>query len=106
YAPPVYFERLSTITHYQNEGSAMGRITAWKAGTRMALDNPVTGVGAGHFAVSFGTRYRPPEAEGMPWLTAHSSYFLVLGELGLPGIIAFLILTWGNIRANGKMRRF
>lgn len=106
YAPPVYFERLGTITNYQSEGSAMGRITAWKAGTRMALDHPLTGVGAGHYAVSFGTKYRPPEAEGMPWLTAHSSYFLTLGELGLPGIITFMILAWGNIRANGKMRRF
>lgn len=106
YAPPVYFQRLSTITNYQTEGSAMGRITAWKAGTRMAFDHPLTGVGAGHYAVSFGTKYRPPEAEGMPWLTAHSSYFLVFGELGFPGIIAFLVLTWGNLRANGKMRRF
>ena len=106
YAPPVYFQRMGTITNYETEGSAMGRITAWKAGARMALDHPLTGVGAGHYAVSFGTKYRPPEAEGMPWLTAHSSYFLVLGELGLPGIITFLILTWGNIRANGKVRRF
>ena len=106
YAPPVYFQRMGTIANYETEGSAMGRITAWKAGLRMVADNPLTGVGAGHYAVSFGTKYRPPEAQGMPWLTAHSSYFLVLGELGLPGIIAFLILTWGNIRANGKMRRF
>lgn len=106
YAPPVYFQRMGTIANYETEGSAMGRITAWKAGVRMVLDNPLTGVGAGHYAVAFGTKYRPPEAQGMPWLTAHSSYFLVLGELGLPGIIAFLILTWGNIRANAKMRRF
>jgi putative inorganic carbon (hco3(-)) transporter len=106
YAPPVYFQRLGTITHYEDEGSAMGRITAWKAGVRMALDHPLTGVGAGHYAVSFGTKYRPPEAEGMPWLTAHSSYFLTLGELGLPGIFTFLVLTWGNIRMNSKMRAF
>ncbi|MBM0106211.1 O-antigen ligase family protein [Steroidobacter sp. S1-65] len=106
YAPPVYFQRLGTIANYETEGSAMGRITAWKAGLRMAADHPITGVGAGHYAISFGTKYRPPEAQGMPWLTAHSSYFLVLGELGLPGIITFLVLTWGNIRANGKMRRF
>lgn len=106
YAPPVYFQRMGTITNYETEGSAMGRITAWKAGMRMAADHPLVGVGAGHYAVSFGTKYRPPEAQGMPWLTAHSSYFLVLGELGLPGIIVFMILATGNIRANGKVRRF
>jgi putative inorganic carbon (HCO3(-)) transporter len=105
YAPPVYFQRMGTIGNYQTEGSAQGRIVAWKAGVRMATDNPLTGVGAGHYAVSFGTKYRPNEA-GIPWLTAHSSYFLVLGELGFPGIIVFLIMVIGNILLNGRMRRF
>jgi O-antigen ligase len=106
YAPPVYFQRMGSISNFQTEGSAQGRIMAWKAGTRMALDNPLMGVGAGHFPIAFGTKYRPKNAEGVPWLTAHSSYFLVFGELGFPGIIVFLILVLGNIRLNGKLRKF
>jgi putative inorganic carbon (HCO3(-)) transporter len=105
YAPDVFFERMGTIANYQTEGSAMGRIEAWKAGLRMVADNPVLGVGAGHYPIAFGTTYRPPGLVGTPWLTAHSMYFLVLGELGLPGIFLVLGLVLGNIRANGRIRR-
>jgi O-antigen ligase len=100
FAPPQYFERMQTIANYQEEGSAMGRIVAWKAGARMAMRYPVTGVGSGHFPVALGTEFRPPEFgdQNLPWLTAHSMYFLVLGELGLPGIICFLGLLAANFR--------
>lgn len=107
YAPPQYFERLSTISAYQTDGSAQGRIEAWKSSLRMAADHPLIGVGAGHFAVANGTTYRSRRAaeENWPWLTAHSSYFLVLGELGLPGLITLLALLYGNISRNQKLRR-
>lgn len=101
YAPEEYFGRMRSMTDYQDDGSAMGRITAWKAAIQMCLDNPVLGVGAGMFPVSFGTDYRP--AEHMPWLTAHSMYFLVLGELSIPGIIILLALVFGGIRASRKL---
>ncbi len=104
FAPPVYFERMNTIRNYESEGSAMGRIIAWRTAVRMAAANPLTGVGPGHFAVKLGTDFRPPEygSENLPWLTAHSSYFLILGELGLPGIIFFLAILIGNYRRNSK----
>lgn len=104
FAPPVYFERMNTISNYENEGSAMGRIVAWKTAVRMVSAYPVTGVGAGHFPVKLGTEFRPPEFgdENFPWLTAHSSYFLILGELGVPGIVFFLGLLIGNYWRNSK----
>jgi probable O-glycosylation ligase (exosortase A-associated) len=101
YAPDEYFNRMQTISAYEEDGSAMGRITAWKAAVQMCLDHPLSGVGAGMFPVSFGTDYRPNEH--MPWLTAHSMYFLVLGELGLPGIVVLLGLTLGNLLANRRV---
>jgi putative inorganic carbon (hco3(-)) transporter len=105
YAPPEYYQRLHTIADYKSEGSAMGRVMAWKAGTRMALDNPVLGIGAGQFAVNFGTKYRPKEVFGnIPWVTAHSSYFLVLAELGFFGLFVFLTLVVGGFRFNQKVR--
>lgn len=105
YAGDIYFKRMGTITTYQSDGSAMGRIMAWTAALRMAGDNPLLGVGAGHFSVAFGTKYRPAGFEHIPWLTAHSSYFLVLGELGIPGLFVILRIVFGNIFANIKMRR-
>jgi putative inorganic carbon (HCO3(-)) transporter len=101
YAPPSYFERMGTISSYQ-DGSSQGRLTAWTAGMHMALDHPLLGVGAGHFPVKFGVEYRPAGAH-MPWLTAHSIYFLILGELGLPGIGALIFFFGSNFVANRRL---
>ena len=49
YASDAYFNRMGTIAHYEEDGSAEGRIEAWKASLRMAIDHPLTGVGAGQF---------------------------------------------------------
>lgn len=105
YAPDEYFGRMETIANYEEEGSAMGRIHAWKAALRMAGDHPVLGVAVGHFPIKYGVEYRPPEYAGlnMPWHTAHSIYFLVLGELGLPGIIFLLGILYGNYRSGERI---
>jgi putative inorganic carbon (hco3(-)) transporter len=105
YAPTNYFQRMGSVANYQQDGSAQGRIMAWKAGMRMALDNPLTGVSPGLFPVAFGTKYMPKTAERLPWLTAHSMYFLILGELGFPGIIVLVGILVSNLRANARMRR-
>jgi O-antigen ligase len=106
YAPPTYFQRMELIKSYETEGSAQGRIMAWKAGVRMALDHPILGVGAGHFPVKFGVEYRPPQfgRTEIPWLTAHSIYFLVLGELGFPGLAVLLVLIGSNLVANRRVQ--
>jgi putative inorganic carbon (hco3(-)) transporter len=104
YAPDAYFKRMNSITDYQNEGSAMGRIDAWKSSMRMAADSPLLGVGAGNFPVAYGTKYLP---KGAPpaWKTAHSSYFLVLGELGVTGLVLLLGLVVSNFKGNSKVRK-
>lgn len=104
YAPAEYFSRLNTITDYQNEGSASARIVAWKAATRMAVDNPVLGVGAGQFPSEFSGKYHPKDDPSGHWMTAHSSYFLVFGELGFTGLLVFLTMVIAAIRANLKTR--
>ena len=98
FAPPQYFERMETISSYEQESSAMGRIQAWKAATRMAAKHPVTGVGAGHFPLAV------ERESDMRWITAHSSYFLVLGELGIPGIVFIMSLLVGNFVRLRRLR--
>lgn len=107
YAPDVYFQRMNTIADYEHEGSAMGRIVAWKTAMRMAAKYPVMGVGSGHFAVKLGTEFRPPEYgdQNLPWLTAHSMYFLLIGELGIPGITFLLAMLIGNYLINNRLMR-
>lgn len=107
YAPDVYFERLNTVRNYEEEGSAMGRIMAWKTAIRMLAKYPMQGVGTGHFAVKLGTEFRPPEFgdNNLPWLTAHSMYFLLIGELGIPGITFLLAMLIGNYLINNRLMR-
>jgi probable O-glycosylation ligase (exosortase A-associated) len=101
----AYFQRMESIKDYESDGSAKARISAWKAGFRMGLGNPVLGVGAGHFPMAIGTKYKPPDAESNRWMTAHSMYFLIFGELGIPGIVTLFALVFGGIRANLALRR-
>jgi probable O-glycosylation ligase (exosortase A-associated) len=102
FAPSSYFQRLQTIKNYESEGSAQGRIMAWKSAVRMANDHPVLGVGAGHFAVKYGVDYRPKGygRTDLPWHTAHSIYFLALGEFGYTGLIFLVSLILYNFIKN------
>jgi probable O-glycosylation ligase (exosortase A-associated) len=97
-APASYFARINTMTDTQ-ESSAQGRIQAWTKGTQMALRSPLLGVGAGHFPMAYGG------VSESRWMTAHSIYFLVLGELGFPGLIVLLWLIVSNLSANHRAQR-
>jgi len=103
YAPDTYFDRMNQIN--TTEGSARGRILAWEASMRMAADHPILGIGAGHFGVKYGVDYRPPTGERVPWQTAHSIYFLALGELGFPGLLLLVSLILSNMSANRRLAK-
>jgi probable O-glycosylation ligase (exosortase A-associated) len=100
-APGNYFNRMRMISD-TTEGSASARLTAWGIAIRMAIDNPLLGVGAGHFGVKIGNEYRPADFVGSG-MTAHSVYFLALGELGLPGLVLLLFFIGFNLRANRSL---
>lgn len=97
-APPAYFARMGMIADTQ-EDSAQGRIQAWRTAVQMAVKSPLLGVGAGHFPLAYGA------ANESRWMTAHSIYFLLLGELGLPGIAVLLTFLYTNFAANTRLRR-
>jgi len=90
-APSAYTGRISTLTN-PTDGSAQGRIDAWKAGIGMGANNPLIGVGAGHFGPRWGK-------------TAHSTYVLAFGELGLPGFLVVLAVVFGNLRSTIGLRK-
>ena len=103
-APPAYIDRVQSIGEYQEDSSALGRMMAWKASIRMAIDHPI-GVGAGNFNSAYGRFYRSSETDpriwaGARWISPHSIYFLVLGEYGLIGLITICTLLFLNFRDN------
>lgn len=91
FAPSSYTARMGTLSN-PTDGSAQGRIDAWKAGIGMGAKNPLLGVGAGHFGPRWGK-------------TAHSTYVLAFGELGLPGFICVLGIVIGNVRSTLRARK-
>lgn len=78
------------------DASAEGRLDAWIAAVNMALARPLTGVGLNNFAANL--YYFTDDFPGRD-MAAHSTWFGVLGETGLPGIAAFLAMVGLTARA-------
>jgi O-antigen ligase len=75
--------------------STLVRLDILKAGVRMIVDNPITGVGLGNFKEVSG-QY----GVEVPHI-AHNTYLQVAAELGLPTLAAFLAVvftTWRSLR--------
>ncbi len=70
--------RLSQID--TDESSAAGRLDAWYAGLQMFESDPIFGAGFSLFTDHHG-------------LTAHNSWILAIGELGLPGYLVWFALV-------------
>jgi O-antigen ligase len=83
FAPDTFWTRTETISTFQRDLSAQGRIWAWEVAAAINRDRPLAGVGAGGFQFAWQT-YAPHEARFMP-LVAHNIFLAVLGELGLVG---------------------
>ncbi len=96
-APEKYWTEMQTIVQEPQSlkgGTSQVRIYSWKAAWRMFLDHPIFGVGPGNFEWNF-ERYEPPE--GLYGRThggrsAHSLYFTLMPDLGIPGIVIFLFM--------------
>jgi probable O-glycosylation ligase (exosortase A-associated) len=88
--PPEFYERIGTVkTAHTQDASSRGRINAWYAAVAMAKDRPLTGVGVGNFLVRFG-RYAPDPKDVH---VAHSSFFQILGDTGVPGALTWVYLV-------------
>ncbi|WP_291982199.1 O-antigen ligase family protein [Luteitalea sp.] len=106
FAPAGYLTRV-TDTEVSDDASAQGRIRAWTAATKMAIDYPL-GVGAGSFNSAYGRFYigDPDETfSSRRWISAHSIYFKVLGESGFVGLFLLLGLLTSNFRDNAASMR-
>jgi probable O-glycosylation ligase (exosortase A-associated) len=101
-APATYVSRLNTISDYQDDSSSQGRLRAWGAALKMAVDFPL-GVGANNFSRAYGRYYIPEDTSGYKafrWISPHSIYFRVIGEYGYLGFSLLLWLFWSIWRNN------
>jgi putative inorganic carbon (HCO3(-)) transporter len=93
FMPEKWGERMDTISTYQEDSSAMGRIDAWRMAINLANDRPLVGGGFEIWNGQTFQRYAP----GRDARAAHSIYFQALGEHGYVGLGLYLLLgflTW------------
>jgi probable O-glycosylation ligase (exosortase A-associated) len=96
-----YTRRASTISDYEEDSSARGRLNAWTTSWRVFLDYPVFGVGPNNLEVVH-PRYSPE-----PWRfrVSHNAYLQVLAECGLPALALFVAVLVSGFLALGRLRR-
>ena len=87
--PQSWHDRMATISEYEQDGSAMGRINAWGFAYNLAKDRPLVGGGFAVFVPEMFPDYAP---EPDDFHDAHSIYFEILGEHGFVGLALFLTL--------------
>lgn len=101
FMPESWSDRMSTIQEYQDDRSALGRISAWWTAWGIALHYPL-GVGFNTARPELFAAYSPyPEYIH----AAHSIYFQVLGNHGFIGLFLFLGIFVSTYIVAHKLRR-
>lgn len=77
--------------------SAMGRIYAWEAAIKMAIENPLTGIGIDNFYNNYF--FYSSHWDGLNH-AVHSTWFGVLAETGFVGLFVFIALIVSLIRTS------
>lgn len=98
FMPAQWTERMNTISAYEQDGSAMGRINSWKTAVNIANDRPLVGGGFELYSAKTFARYAPNPEDVH---SAHSVYFQMLGEHGYVGLLIFLsigVASWFTAR--------
>jgi probable O-glycosylation ligase (exosortase A-associated) len=105
FIPPKYYDRLTTLTSKESieaDGSAMGRIAAWKTGVAMATNNPLVGVGMNQFQANYN-QYKTTNAEAAR--VAHNAYIQVWAECGTPALLLYLFLIFSTLWRLRRLRK-
>lgn len=93
FMPESWFSRMETISNFEQDRSAMGRISAWWTAWNIAWFYP-TGVGFNPATPAIFAIFSPyPDFVH----AAHSIYFQILGNHGFVGLFIFLMIwatTW------------
>lgn len=98
-----WFGRMETIETYEEDGSAMGRINAWKMAFNVAKDRPLRGAGFDGLTKWTMNKYSPnPSATASD---VHSIYFEVLGEHGFIAFGLFIFLLYACFSSLRKIKK-
>ena len=93
--PDSYFSRIDTIVNIQDDdsGSAQTRLADLKVAAKLVTEQPLMGSGVGMNALAMN------EARGETWIEVHNVYLEYAVDLGLPGLLLFLLLYFRSLGA-------
>lgn len=100
FMPSGWEARMGTITEYEQDGSAMGRINAWWLAFNIA-NSRVTGAGYEAYTGELFAAFAP---NPLDIHVAHSIYFSVLGEHGYIGLVLFLLIWLSTLGVARRLR--
>lgn len=100
--PSSFWDRMGTIGFADAEKagtSSQIRQEAAVLAIELAVRNPITGVGIGQDPVAING------LQPRIWTGAHNAYLQYVVDLGVPGLVLFLMLLIGCVRAASMVRR-
>jgi len=99
--PSGYLVHLGTITNISSDptGSAQARWSDTVTAARYVLMNPIFGAGLGMNVLALN------DARGATWRSVHNVYLEYAADLGLPGLLMFLLLLAGCVASVGSVQR-
>ncbi|HET9707630.1 MAG TPA: O-antigen ligase family protein [Gemmatimonadales bacterium] len=110
-ASDTYWDQMRTIAKPQDDYNMtgdQGRVQVWKRGLWYMETHPILGVGAANFPTAEGTLSPLARAQafehGVKWSAAHNSYLEIGAELGVPGLLLFLVLLGSGFASLRRVR--
>jgi O-antigen ligase len=100
-APEGYLSRMETISSIDADitGSSQQRWEDMQAAVTSILQRPIIGAGIGSGILALN------EVRGGRWLDVHNVYLVYAVDLGLPGLLLFLLLALGVLRKARLVRQ-
>ncbi len=97
FVPVNYVDRIATITDVQSDptGSSQARSRDTRVALQLVADNPIFGSGIGMNA------FVMDDARGATWTEIHNVYLALAVDLGLPGLLLFLLVLLACFRSVG-----
>jgi probable O-glycosylation ligase (exosortase A-associated) len=108
FLPREWVDRMTTITHTQQESSAQGRVVVWRWTIDYANQHPVTGGGFMAYLANEGqlgkyAREGEVKINNTYGKAFHNIFFEVLGEHGYVGLLLFLTIVIHTLVTSRKV---
>ncbi|SRR6266851_7766642 len=104
FLPDQWWQRMGTIYTYDQDTSAVSRLTAWKVAFQLAVNRPFLGGGfwvLPHYEIF--QLYSGSDSDAS--YSAHSIYFSILGDHGFVALGLFVFLLLSCVGSLARLRR-